>query len=664
MKGYVEDSVQFTQVNTQYSQQQAIHSQGPPPLQTMGVGPEVSVTGGLSRLSTYYNTSTSAVAYLPRADSLASKITVTATKTLTEPYGVRYVEANCSSACTITLPWPGYYQTSDTITIKDIGSAATNNVTINSSGGGTINGSSSYVLSRNKESVILRSDQNGDWRIVSAYQPNAFNVRQAINLLDFGCDPADSAVDDSACIVAAIAAARSTNEKTLYVPAGTYNTDAITVSMGNLKVIGDGMMKSILKARSSNQNVISLTGASYAYRLSIEDVAVKGAGKAAGSTGHCVYINDNAGGQVSEFAFKRMRITDCREDGFNIPYLFNGIFEGNQTDAIGGHHFNLGAANTVTMTGNYVHTVEANKVGFKLTGGQYTLIGNNGMAPDSASTAKWGEFGDNSIPSYFRGTLIGNNIEDFGTVGLLFRQASYGVFHGNILTAKSTGNHIAIQFEYIDNEMGLFDTATNRLILQNSAAWTSSYPIHSYRPPFMVFGGSGGWDAFKYYDTALSAARSLPTWYAANDTTEGDVFTKMSKLAADTVRLGVGGTTDGKIALLNATNSNRLYLQAGATGAATTFTLPTAAPAANDYLLKSSTAGVMDWTTVTGTGNAVLATSPTITSPQFSAVTFSSLGTPANGALIYCSNCTIANPCASGGTGAFAKRLNGVWVCN
>ena len=40
------------------------------------------------------------------------------------------------------------------------------------------------------------------------------------------------------------------------------------------------------------------------------------------------------------------------------------------------------------------------------------------------------------------------------------------------------------------------------------------------------------------------------------------------------------------------------------------------------------------------------------------------LGTPSNGTIIYCSDCTIANPCASGGTGALAKRLNGVWVCN
>lgn len=40
------------------------------------------------------------------------------------------------------------------------------------------------------------------------------------------------------------------------------------------------------------------------------------------------------------------------------------------------------------------------------------------------------------------------------------------------------------------------------------------------------------------------------------------------------------------------------------------------------------------------------------------------LGTPDNGTMIYCSDCTIANPCAGGGTGALAKRLNGAWVCN
>lgn len=49
---------------------------------------------------------------------------------------------------------------------------------------------------------------------------------------------------------------------------------------------------------------------------------------------------------------------------------------------------------------------------------------------------------------------------------------------------------------------------------------------------------------------------------------------------------------------------------------------------------------------------------------QYVAQTFAGLGTPGNGLVTYCSDCTIANPCAGAGSGAIAKRLNGIWVCN
>ena len=49
---------------------------------------------------------------------------------------------------------------------------------------------------------------------------------------------------------------------------------------------------------------------------------------------------------------------------------------------------------------------------------------------------------------------------------------------------------------------------------------------------------------------------------------------------------------------------------------------------------------------------------------NFAGKNFADLGAPANGFIIYCIDCTIASPCAGAGTGALAKRLNGVWVCN
>lgn len=49
---------------------------------------------------------------------------------------------------------------------------------------------------------------------------------------------------------------------------------------------------------------------------------------------------------------------------------------------------------------------------------------------------------------------------------------------------------------------------------------------------------------------------------------------------------------------------------------------------------------------------------------QLTATTQGNLGTVVNGQIKYCSDCTIASPCAGGGTGALAKGLNNAWVCN
>lgn len=45
-------------------------------------------------------------------------------------------------------------------------------------------------------------------------------------------------------------------------------------------------------------------------------------------------------------------------------------------------------------------------------------------------------------------------------------------------------------------------------------------------------------------------------------------------------------------------------------------------------------------------------------------VLFANLGSPANGDVVYCSDCTIiSNPCVGGGTGTIAERINGTWNC-
>jgi hypothetical protein len=39
-------------------------------------------------------------------------------------------------------------------------------------------------------------------------------------------------------------------------------------------------------------------------------------------------------------------------------------------------------------------------------------------------------------------------------------------------------------------------------------------------------------------------------------------------------------------------------------------------------------------------------------------------GSPLDGTIVYCSDCTKATPCASGGSGALAKRINAAWDCD
>ena len=48
----------------------------------------------------------------------------------------------------------------------------------------------------------------------------------------------------------------------------------------------------------------------------------------------------------------------------------------------------------------------------------------------------------------------------------------------------------------------------------------------------------------------------------------------------------------------------------------------------------------------------------------YGSISFSGLGSAANGTVVYCSNCQQTATCSGGGSGAIAKRINGSWVCN
>lgn len=62
-----------------------------------------------------------------------------------------------------------------------------------------------------------------------------------------------------------------------------------------------------------------------------------------------------------------------------------------------------------------------------------------------------------------------------------------------------------------------------------------------------------------------------------------------------------------------------------------------------------------------GTLNAqVIDTSPR----RVASLTYSTLGTPANGTFAYCSDCATTSPCTASGSGATARREAGAWNCS
>lgn len=170
-RGLIEDTVTFANTVSDYANSQPVHAVGFPAIETIGYGPSIS---GSEALSLYRNTSTAANVPLSRKDGKSDTVTVTTSTTYAQP-GPRYIQANCAAACTITLPWPGYYKVGEMLIVKDIsGGAATNNVTVSAGGGGTVNGSS-YTIAQNGGGVILMpNDTATDWRVIgdsAAAQP-------------------------------------------------------------------------------------------------------------------------------------------------------------------------------------------------------------------------------------------------------------------------------------------------------------------------------------------------------------------------------------------------------------------------------------------------------------------------------------------------------------
>ncbi len=174
-KGSIDDKTIFADgPASNYANGASVHSNDLPPLMLTGQGAGVASDQPLSQ---YYDTTTKRKEFLTRADGFHKRVTVTASTSFTRP-GVRLIEVNHHEPTTITLPWPGWYRLGEAVIVMDAaGVAGTHPITINANSGGTVNGVGSYLISQNKQSVILvPNDSVLDWRVVAEFTPDASSL--------------------------------------------------------------------------------------------------------------------------------------------------------------------------------------------------------------------------------------------------------------------------------------------------------------------------------------------------------------------------------------------------------------------------------------------------------------------------------------------------------
>ena len=151
-----------------YANSEVIHSNDLPPVTVAG---QVRQADG-SIITSYRNTTNSRSEKIYRLDAAKPVTTITASANYTEPGATNY-EGNCASPCTLTLPWPGFWNSNEQlIYVRNIGAGA---LTLAANSSGTFNGGAGPVLAQNESVLYLPHTASADYRQVGFAGSGATN---------------------------------------------------------------------------------------------------------------------------------------------------------------------------------------------------------------------------------------------------------------------------------------------------------------------------------------------------------------------------------------------------------------------------------------------------------------------------------------------------------
>lgn len=622
-KGVIDDNTVFANSPASYyANSSPIRANDLPPLTINGQGPKVA--GGAAQTA-YYNSTNTRQESLYRSDGYYPTVAVTTSTAFNNP-GNRYYEVTCASNCTLTLPWPGWYQPAgEPVVIKNL-SPTSVIVTLSANSGGSVNTPNGYSLSTQYQTVSLMPDSTAlDYRVINNFSPGVAtripfftDTSKISTVAGLTWDAGNGAVTSPARFWGiATSSGAPTYSFSTDVDTGFYNPADGKVGFGSngsekLRFQNNGLL--MLDNRitwNAGETVFDLSGTG-----TPEGVVTAGIGsvyrRTNGGSGTTLYVKESGTGASGWVAVS--------SGGASAPFSDASALVKNSADAT--KLLTFSAASITTATTRTLTAQDAN----------YTIAG---------TTVPLGGTGATSFTS--NGILYGNGtgaiqVTAAGGVGTLCLTSTggaapvFGACSGSAATALSaitaavaantvaSGDNAQIwQWRVTTNSKTAFSIAESA-----ASTGTSSYLLNvntlatSTAKPFKLT--AGGTTAGVEMSTAgvLGAigtgqiqATPASSANAIQINGGGGLMDGGTNVAADlttsTIQLGVASSQNGRIQFRNSSNANTTLLQAGAPTGSITITLPAALPGTSGCLQISS-AGV-----ITQTGSACVSGTVTAT---------------------------------------------------
>ena len=372
----------------------------------------------------------------------------------------------------------------------------------------------------NSSTVLLG---NQTWGSV----PFPTGVMEAINVKrDYGC-VGDDSTNDTTCLTNALTAAAGAGGKKVYLPTGTYRTNAKLTVPGGVTVVGDGEDRSIIHGTGNDVilDLVAGSGASAFKGPNIAHIGIRGSSSGANQIG----IRADDALYFAHVDIQHVTIANTGSHGLYVGNAFSSTFkEITSGNSLAGYPFLINAQN---MPGNHFEKLYPNDVnatspaGFRVRAGDFYCVSCNGIN-NSSSNSWWAIVGDKTgvdgaIANRTAAFTCKNcNVESSRTGGILFYYNSYPNLENTTFVGDggSAGSWIAMKFE-VDSSIyppyfskGKIDSS---VIFTNSPSsfYANSEPIHANDLPPITFEGNikiaGGSTVTTYRNTSNLRSEKL-----------------------------------------------------------------------------------------------------------------------------------------------------------